>query len=477
MDVGTDCITVTLVKEDSGRSLRDVRHAALPPGTDPADILQQLVRPLNRAGSKVHLAFSPGFFLFRTVVLPFSDPHKIVQILPFEMGEQMPCSIDDYVLDYILCGQEDGGHRIVVAALARETIEEWLTICRNTGLVPEAITVCNVELCKMITETGNADFLLLDCGHGELSLYLVRQGEIVFIRSLPFFPEDDENLPGMFAAGIRRALLLSEKCAPAESCRLPLFYIINRAAGDRRIETLLTRGIRQGFGGEADIRYIDEEMLAQITGKNGSGMSWQRLFSACGSGISSSSPEFMQGKFRPVRGRGGAGRKMLFFLALFVCSSLVFAGLQFYEYRRLTEKVRALREEIHSVFRETRPDVKRIVNPVHQLQTTNNEIRSMYSQGNVGREAGFSMLEILAELSARIPASYNVIIVRLVAEASSLRIKGETPDFNTVDNVQKLLEESPYFSSVEISSANHAAMENIVRFELKIRLSRQVDTT
>lgn len=476
IDVGTDGITAAFAREESGKRVCDVRHAAFSSDIEPAETLQQLLTPLDFTETKTYLAFSPGFFFFRSIALPFSDPKKIVQILPFEVREQLPCPIDDYVLDFILCAHEDDGSGVLVAALAREVIKDWLTICGSIGLVPESITVCNIALCNMIAETECTDFLLLDCGDNELSFYLVRQGKIVSIRSLPFLYGDDEKLPDMVASEIRRALLVMDKYVSAEPSQLSGAYIINRSAEDKQIETIVTRGLTQEFGIDVRRRGCDENLIAQISGKNSNGTVWQQFSPAFGSGISSSCFEFMQGEFRHIKGKRGGGRKMLLFLVLLICSSFILAGFQFYEYRQLTEKAQDLREEINKVFRETKPDVKRIVNPVQQLQIINNEIRSVYSRSNVGREAGFSMLEILTELSACIPDSHDVIIIRLVAESASLRIKGETQDFNTVDNVKKLLEESPCFYSVEISSANHSDTENIVRFELKIQLARQVNT-
>jgi hypothetical protein len=53
-----------------------------------------------------------------------------------------------------------------------------------------------------------------------------------------------------------------------------------------------------------------------------------------------------------------------------------------------------------------------------------------------------------------------------------VKIKGETDTFNTVDIIKKGLEDSEYFSSVNISSANLDRSEKLVKFELKLQRAR-----
>jgi outer membrane translocation and assembly module TamA len=60
----------------------------------------------------------------------------------------------------------------------------------------------------------------------------------------------------------------------------------------------------------------------------------------------------------------------------------------------------------------------------------------------------------------------------MVADMNTIRLKAVTGDFNTVDNVQKELEKSQYFSDVVISSANQSVQGDEVNFELKLELAR-----
>ncbi len=155
--------------------------------------------------------------------------------------------------------------------------------------------------------------------------------------------------------------------------------------------------------------------------------------------------------------------------------SVVFALIVIYmgyTYSKLNAEQEKLRQQITEVFKQTLPEVTRIVNPLQQLQVKNNEIRATYSPGGAGG-AGYTIIELLTELSVRIPAKESVKVVRMVADTDNIRLKAVTGDFNTVDNVQKELEKSAYFENVTISSANQSIKGDEVNFELKLELARQ----
>jgi hypothetical protein len=153
-----------------------------------------------------------------------------------------------------------------------------------------------------------------------------------------------------------------------------------------------------------------------------------------------------------------------------VCMAV--AGYWANEYRNLLARQETLRNQIVGVFKETLPGVEKIVNPVQQLQVINKQIRATYKPGG-DKGAGYTIIDLLAELSARIPVTYKVKVVRLVADVDTLRIKAVTGDFNTVDNTQKELEKSHFFKNVVITSANQSAQGDEVSFELKLDLARE----
>jgi general secretion pathway protein L len=141
------------------------------------------------------------------------------------------------------------------------------------------------------------------------------------------------------------------------------------------------------------------------------------------------------------------------------------------DHAQLVARQKALDGQIREIFRQTLPDVTRVVNPVQQIQTKIDEAKTAYMSGGT-TDTGLGMLALLAEISARIPPTLQVQIVRMTADQKEVRLRGTTENFNVVDNVQKELEKSPYFSKVAISSANSSARSGTIDFEIKIDLRR-----
>ena len=112
-----------------------------------------------------------------------------------------------------------------------------------------------------------------------------------------------------------------------------------------------------------------------------------------------------------------------------------------------------------------------MVQPVQQLQVRIDETRKLYAGSSQG-ESNLRKVDLLAELSSRVPDTLEIKFTRLVADENDVRLRGETADFNTVDNVQKELQKSDLFSSVVISSANLAPQGGGVRFELKLEMKK-----
>jgi len=80
--------------------------------------------------------------------------------------------------------------------------------------------------------------------------------------------------------------------------------------------------------------------------------------------------------------------------------------------------------------------VSRIVDPVQQLRVKIKELK----QSNVSRpETGTNkrVLDLLKEISQRIPKSLNVHINRMVIDTETVRISGKTDAFNEVDKIKK----------------------------------------
>ena len=84
--------------------------------------------------------------------------------------------------------------------------------------------------------------------------------------------------------------------------------------------------------------------------------------------------------------------------------------------------------------------------------------------------ANVTTLHILKDISRLVPKSTDFLITRFTFDGKSIEIKGETDNFNTVDNIKTDLGKSNYFKNVATSSASRIKKGSRVGFNLKMEL-------
>jgi general secretion pathway protein L len=133
----------------------------------------------------------------------------------------------------------------------------------------------------------------------------------------------------------------------------------------------------------------------------------------------------------------------------------------------LKQRAAALDSRTLVLFKKTFPHIGRIVDPVKQAQIEINELKRVATPGQVAGMNGRA-LDLLLEISERLPDSMDLKVSRLVIDPNSVRIKGDTDTYNTVDQVKQGLEKSSLFKTTTISSANLDRGKNRVLFEIKL---------
>lgn len=411
---------------------------------------------------------------FRNITLPFTDRKKIEQVLPFELDDRLPTGTKSLLVDFSVAKNSPESATILAAMLSRDYLAEKLAILRAKGIDPEQIGVSGLATAMKIAENdATGTYVLIDVGTCWATVFIVVNKQIALVRSLGI-PRQDQMHPGIaetFVLGIKQTLLAS-RLIDLDSRGSYRIYLtgtlhwenhitaLSNSLGGVEIESYLQSA--QPFikiDPEIHQRYLPEVMDRALT-------------PALKGGGKSTGFNFRKDEFKKRKSLREHRRLLLMvagpILLLVTAVSVYWA----YDYRNLLAEQELFRSQIVQVFRETLPGVERIVNPIHQLQVVNNQLRATYKPGGEG-SASFTIIDILAALSARIPASYKVKVVRLVADANTIRIKALTSDFNTVDNVQKELEKSHFFKDVVITSANQSSQGDEVSFELKLELGRK----
>ncbi len=486
LDIQDDLITGVLLKTSSKETVVVGCGAAIvTPGSMESGI-EEVMEQAGFTDETCRVSFAAHHFFFRQLCLPFSDQRKVDKILPFELEETAPLQIENLVIDGI-ASDAAGDDSVVIAGMVdRNFLAEKLAQLQSLGVDPEIITISGLQTAMKMASfvREKEDFLLLDIGLQRCTVFIVKDDTLSLVRSIPF---DAKELTGYTFDNVLAppspqksktvartfgdlSAAVKSTCFMAQLGNLSLPIFLSGSVG-RTVEA--TQYLGEYLNGDVQrcelhslpsLAIVDEIKERWVPGSMDAALSLGMRARKTQKGFNFRKEEFS--KKSSLREYRHLISKAVIPLAVSVILAISFLG---YDTGAKKRERAELQQKIHGVFKETLPGVTRIVDPVKQLELRIVEQRRRTNSEKSGTGA-LSVLDVLAEISKRIPPAYQVKMTRLVVEKNDLRIKGNTDNFNTVDNIKKVLEKSPYFETVTISSANLAPRGGEIRFELKLQL-------
>lgn len=473
LDIHKDTVTALVVDRSSkvtivtGCGVADTAEQSF------EDALEQIKEQTGFVGGPCRVTFGAEFFSFRNVSLPFSDRKKIEQALPFELVDHSLVDMNSLLIDFIVAKSRPDVTDIVAAMISREFLATHLALLDSAGISPESIGISGLSTAFRIADGLVDNFVLIDIGTSWATVFIAVNGQVALIRPLAIHPEADGRTvtDDAFVQNVIQTVLASQLL----DTKSPNYTVYLTGAESKIATASLVLSSRLG-GVEIDsYRQSAQAFIKfepQIQSLYRPELMDRILAHIFKDGKKSRDFNFRKDDFRKKKSFLEY-RDLLLKTAVPLCVVIVLVmAYMGYNYSMLNAEQERLRQQITEVFKQTLPEVTRVVNPVQQLQVKNNEIKATYRPGG-GSGAAYTIIELLTELSARIPAKFSVKVVRMVADMNTIRLKAVTGDFNTVDNVQKELGKSQYFKDVTISSANQSIQGDKVNFELKLELARQ----
>ncbi len=434
------------------------------------------------------IASIPGEYIsYRNLEMPFRDRKKLSQTVPFEIESMIPFSIDDLLVDFIVSDHSDQ-NEILAASVRKSFISEYLTSLKSHEIDPYILDIRCVPLATWLLRQQGIpnNGLILEIGEKKITMVLCLKKRIVLIRTFDFNNSsiaqsisndmndidvtESEQIESRFEYLYKTVRNTIHAFGWERSRAIHLEKIFFTGIGALYPET--ENLIEQFFNIPAeqinlsrDNRIHMDDNISQV---------WNPLImdpalalalrdSKQGQGFNFRKEEFKIE--RHYFGLKNELRRVAIFLIIIF--SLLATDISV-DYYLMKERYSALDQKVTEVFSQSFPDVKRIVDPVKQMKVKIREIkRGAISQPVISSKN--KVLDLLKDISQRVPKSLDVHVTRMVIDPETLQIIGKTDTFNTVDKIKNILEHSSYFSAVTISSANFDRTENQVRFELKLQ--------
>ncbi len=473
IDIRRESVSAVMVKT----SLRENRidaHAFVPiPDSEDREnsiraALGALTREIDIVGCDCVVSIAADHFSFRNLKIPFKNPKKIRMVLPFELEPTIPTPVDDLVIDFIdLESADPGDHTdLIAAAVPQSRLTPYLASLAEIKLDPEVVTVSGLPAALCLAKQADAgeDRMLLTVDTYCSILFVIEGGQIRLIRSFPT-PAAVESRTQSLCAFIRRTL-----AAFGELSRLQF----------QPLDMVVTGSGLNGLNVENDMAGILKLPVKQlnfaerlmIANDSGAVKPWNSALMDNALALALTEIEALRG-LNFHKGQFAAKKFLLkhkkYLTKTGILAAAVLALLFFnviIESYTLNKQQSRLDRQITAIFQETFPEVTKIVDPYREMQikvqeAKKNEVFQIVAKPHV------RTIDILNNISQKIPDSIVVDITRMVVSPENVLISGNTDTFNSVDDIKSRLEQIDFFQKVTISSANVDRSGKEVRFQLK----------
>ena len=453
------------------------------------DALKELLEQ-NDLKSDTCITAIPGEHVsYRNLRMPFKDAKKIRQTLPFEVETMVPFPVEELVIDFTISNSLDQSD-ILAVATKKEFISEYLAHLRSYGIDPDVLDIRCVPTVSLLLKQGSTpdNGLFLDIGRKRSTMALFIKRRVVLIRTIAFDGGPIAESVISDTNGGHANIQISEQAESwFKSFCITVQNTIHAIGWQSNKEIHPEKTFFTGIGalypetGSLLTRFLDvpaeqidlsrdssfgmEGSIAQIWNP---ALMDNALALSLWDGKKGQSFNLRKGEFE-IKKRDfwlkKEFRRAMVFLVVILALLAADIGIDYYF---LKKRYRMLDQKIAEVFRQTFPDVKRIVDPVQQMKVKVNEAKTSAISAP-GTNLEKRVLGLLEDISQRVPKQLDVQVSHMVIDQETVRISGKTDTFNTVDNIKSGLESSKYFSSVAISSANLDRTGKQVQFEIKLQ--------
>jgi len=430
---------------------------------------------------------------YRNLQMPFRSTKKIRQTIAYEIETMIPFPVEDLVVDFTLIDQSSQSD-ILTASVRREYISKYLSLLQNYGVDPDVLDISGVPIVLwLFRQVEIPDHgILFQIGQKRTTMVLYIKRRISLMRSFAFC---DGLIPKVISNSPTYSNAQSQAAEPIVSCFESLctnvqntLYAFEYQNGiEAKPEKIFvtgtgslyphTMGLLERFfdipveeinvaGGDPSIHLDTNIAQSWNSATMDSALALALRGNKQGLGFNFRKDEF-EIKRKDTKLKRDI-RRAAVFLIVILSLLITYFGMDYYF---LKERYRILDKQITETFRQTLPDVRRIVDPVQQMRIEITQIKkSAFFIPGIGGD--HKVVDLLRDISLKVPESLDVRVMSMVVDPEVVNIKGETDTFNTVDIIKKGLEPSEYFSAVTISSANLERSRKRVQFEIKLKRTK-----
>lgn len=405
---------------------------------------------------------------YRNLSLPFFNKKKINQILPFELSALLPMPENTYVTDFLtqeICFQEDQ-QLILSASIPKTEVGQFVDSLKPYKVKPLVITPKGYAgaVCFMSQARDISDFLFVYLGNCDYTIVLVVDKKPVVVRSLGALTGPTPDIPADISADIARAVHQTLTGFSRQSGGVKNFNVILGVSHKTQVTNKAVGNLKKKLADHPCLTLSSLSPMDMDTAVLEMSPFRQpdQLLNFCKSQFVSDT------LLRRYKAPFILTLVLVFFLAI-----LSFYNIQ-KEIAFLEQQISQQKDASVAIYRDTfagKPD-QYIPAPLPMMEAKLNQAlkknRTDGSKKSLENISDVDAVDLLFELSSKIPDTIDVDLDRFLLNHGHLVISGSVDTFKNVDRLKGLLETSELFEKVSISSAEASKAGNRVFFKFII---------
>ena len=158
---------------------------------------------------------------------------------------------------------------------------------------------------------------------------------------------------------------------------------------------------------------------------------------------------------------------VIFAILIAAIAGVSLVGL-FMRLSNLEAKYAQVKSEMRESFQRTLPEEKNIVNPLAQLEQKLQSLRKDYAIFGPISGAAIGPLDVLYAITTSTPPEININLEDMLITTESVRLTGTSQSFESAYNWQRLLQNAPQFSTVDIRDIQREPEGKLVHFTVLV---------
>lgn len=465
----------------------DERYAPKKPISEeiPALLKDALIEPLDT----FVVSLPERETMHRSLLRPFGDRKKIAQTIAPEMETLLPVMDGKIIVDYVLLGKDEAGLQHIEAIAVRHASASALIRDMNAaGIDPEIIDSPSAALLagarKVFKLERDTTYLCLHMGWQDTSLAVLEGTKVKYTGAFPYgfekialslfgnkalpYGQLNEKLKEGIEAGeildayIREVLIALSRIGSKEQNLVLILTGYAHSIKDLPAYFKKAADINTDLPEQNSVR--GDDGINEILGR------FMPLSLACRGIDNTDVLNFRQNdlaytkKMEWIKGYAGTWTKVA---AVFVILWLFGLGLNISANSRINSRLtKLINKEFSAVMPPGTPMTKDVAMQMEQHLT-----KISRSGGTSSMNGGDSPLEIIADISERVPKTVDVLVDTVSIDENAITITGNAGSYDNVERMKESLAGLSYIADVKIVSAN--VDKNDQRVGLKLVCSKK----